>query len=344
MENKDLEKLIECKKKYFKYKEQYLQLKNYQSLQQQDINNDTYLLFITSKLISDDNLDEENKSQIDYSYITPIKRKNNKPSYLADYTINLTHKLTEYLTPISKKRMLKDIEKDNDILVKLSKMDEKTDPDYINYENYGKLIESWLSDNLACPCCGSYSLKRYFKSNMPIIDVVCINPYHTLERGVRFFQIKTSNGKPFMDIPYFIYNPENPEQNHIHVGSRKYGEIVHQVKVSDNDFNKKILIGYICLTYEEKEKEKEDELKIIKNKNKSFIVLPIIDYQLDNSTSVDDWYYQYIDETNKDKKHSRIRFNHNTNKIVEINLTENFIPKNYKIRKDLMDNPLNNLI
>lgn len=330
MENSDLEK-------YIKYKKKYLQLKYQQN--QQEINNDTYLLFITSKLISDDNLDEENKSQTKYSYITPIKIKNNKPSYLADYTINLTHKLTEYLTPISKKRMLKDIEKDNDILVKLSKMDEKTDPDYINYENYGKLIESWLSDNLACPCCGSYSLKRYFKSNMPIIDVVCINPYHTLERGVRFFQIKTSNGKPFMDIPYFIYDSKNPKKNHIHVGSRKYGEISHQIKVSDNDFDKKILIGYICLTYEEK-----DNLKIIKNKNKSFIVLPIIDYQLENSTSVDDWYYQYIDETNKDKKHSRIRFNHNTNKIVEIKLTENFIPKNYKIRKDSMDNPLNNLI
>lgn len=233
--------------------------------------------------------------------------------------------------------MLKDIDTDNDILIKLSEMDEKTDPDYINYENYGKLIESWLSDKLPCPCCGSYSLKRYFKNNMPIIDVVCINSYHTLERGVRFFQIKTSNGKPFMDIPYFTYDSKNPEKNHIHVGSRKYGEIVHQVKVSDSNFDKKILIGYICLTYKEKE-----DLKIIKNK--SFIVLPIIDYQLDNSTTVDDWYYQYIDDTNKDQKHFRIRFNHNTNKIVKINLTEDLIPKNYKIRKDSMDNPLNNVI
>ena len=327
MDSNNLEKYIEYKKKYLQLKEQQTPPPHQT---QQEINNNIYLLFITSKLISD----HSEETQTDYPYITPIKPK--KPSYLSDYTTNLTHKLTEYLTPISKKRMLKDIEKDDDILTKLSKMEEKIDIDYINYENYGKLIESWLSDNIACPCCGSYSLKRYFKDNMPIIDVVCINPLHTLERGVRFFQIKTSNGKPFMDIPYFTYNSDNPEQNHIHVGSRRYGEVVHQIKVSDDDFNKKILIGYICLTYF----DKENHLKIIKDKNRSFVVLPIID----DSITVDDWYYQYIDDNNQDKKHPRIRFNHNTNKIVEINLTDDNILKNYKIRKNSMDNPLNNLI
>lgn len=330
----DLNKYIEYKKKYLKLKNQLDQKQS----QKEISNNDIYLLFITSKLISDD--DSEKDNQTNYPYITPIKKTSKKPSYLADYTTNLTQKLIEYLTPISKKRMLKDIEKDNDILTKLSKMEEKTDLDYINYENYGKLIESWLSDTIACPCCGSYSLKRYFKDNMPIIDIVCINPFHTLERGVRFFQVKTSNGKPFMDKPYFIYDFKNPEQNHIHVGSRKYGKAVHQIRVSDDDFNKKILVGYICLTYNDK--EKDDNLKIIKDKNKSFVILPIIDYQLDDSTN--DWYYEYIDNESENNKHPRIRFNHNTNRIVEINLTDNFIPKNYIIKKDSMDNPLNILI
>lgn len=353
MNNNNLEKYIEYKKKYLELKHQQIQqLKQRQRLQlkqgqrqqlklqqsKQENINYTYLLFMTSKLILDDNLEED--KQIENSYITPIKSNTrNKPSYLADYTLNLTPKLSDNLTPVSRKRMLEEIEIDNDILTKLSKMEEKIDLDYINYENYGKLIESWLSDKLPCPCCKSNSLKRYSKNNMPIIDVVCINPSHTLEIGVRFFQIKTSNGQPFMDMSYFVYNPKNPEQNHIHVGSRKYGKIVHEVKVSDSDFDKKILIGYICLTYKEKE-----DLQIIKDK--SFVVLPIIDYQLKNSTTVDDWYYKYIDDTNKNQKHPRIKFNHNTNKIVEIGLDklEKFIPKNYKIRKDTMDNPLYNFI
>ena len=369
---------IDYYNKYRKYKQKYLNLKQNGGDTFTDINTNLYLKFTTEKLIAllpteiidleGGNGKRKNVVLEDEPLKAPeIKIKRNPtrlktmPPYFRDFVLDLTPQITRYLTPESKARMVMDIEIDNEIIKKLNDMQEREDPDYVLYENFGKLIESWIADNMKCPCCYENTLRRYSSASMPIIDVVCINPLHTIENGVKFFQIKASNGSLFLGKPYFNYDPTytDPGANTIHVGSRVWGEQVHSIRPTDTEFIKKILCGYICIGY----RENPDTLTIVPHN--SFIVLP--DYLLSESSAkrkldFDDepvlpvvakpsedkspdnksFYYKYIPPNGS---HQRIEFNLNTNKVITNDELMSLIPgqtivKTYEIKTMIMPNPL----
>jgi len=357
-------------KKYLKYKHKYLQLKQSGGQQFSDPNTNLYLKFITERLIAllpeetTNSIGGGEKRKAQETFQTPGPeatvsrypvRIRNQPSYLADYIQDLTPQILRYLTPNSKARMQADIEVDNQIIKTLECMEESADSDYIQYENYGKLIECWIGDNMRCPCCGATnSLRRYLSDSMPVIDLVCINPAHTLEQGVRFFQVKASNGSQFLGKPYFNLDLTltTPEPNTIHVGSRTWGEPAHTISPHADQLDKKILCGYICIGYI----DTDSTIKI--NLSNSFIVLPkylnlmgttrpMLDFELDQMNSfnskIDNWYYRYITPNGH---HERIQFNLTTNTIINEHNLRSLIPsdninKLYHIKTTSMENPLN---
>lgn len=209
------------------------------------------------------------------TYKTSSGREVKKSNKYSDYILQLTPALKSYA-----ERKNENINQFiNDLDVDLMRINEeanridKIDTDYIQYENYGKTIECWVADKMVCPCCFEPTLRRYVSDNFPVIDLMCVNPEHTPNNGVIFFQVKASGGAKFKDIPYF-----SKEEQIIHVGSRALGNIVHSIKTTDSQDNKKILIGYICVLFSS---EENSEYLYI-NKSKSFIVLPIINYNEPN--------------------------------------------------------------
>jgi len=351
--------------KYLKYKQKYLNLKQQGGEPFTDINNNLYLKFITEKLVAlipDEIIIRGNKKRRNeipdedaflgvpvlkaFKYPTRIREPSRK---FADYVQDLTPQIMRYLSPMSRARLEDDIKIDNIIIKKLEDVNEIEDPAYIVYENYGKLIEAWIADNMCCPACHSpNSLRRYLSDSMPVIDLVCINPEHTLEHGVRFFQVKTSGGGFFAGEPYFNYDKLNPDSNIIHVGSIVWGKPVHTIKPSDSLFAKKILCGYICISYFETDTNLQIDL------TKSMIVLPeyllavdpivrVLTFADDTGPDIDNtWYYCY---TTPHKSHQRIKFNLLTNRIISASELRDYLPnilinKSYIVRTDSMLNPL----
>lgn len=357
--------------KYIKYKTKYLKLKQKGGEPYSNISNNLYLKFITERLIaipsditvvvsthgkrerpsSDDMEDEDEAEEVVAIAATRTPRVRQLPPRYDDYIMNLTQNILEYLSPSSKIRMEADMEIDNEIIKRLNELQELEDPEYKHYENHGKLIEAWIADNMCCPSCRhSNSLRRYLSDSMPVIDLVCINPNHTINHGVKFFQVKASNGALFQDKPYFNYDPSctSINSNTIHTGSRIFGEPVHKIGPYDTLLDKKILCGYICIRYI----EYEDNLRI--DLINSMIVLP--EYLLSNGPTRrelfpslvssrpvhdDDWYYCYIEPISK---HNRIKFNLATNRIISNNKLRELLPrlsirKSYFVRSISMNNP-----
>jgi len=193
-----------------------------------------------------------------------IKKKKMYPEYI----YNITPYLKQYITPHKLPQFEADLNYDQILVDKLEHMTDDTE--FVDDMNYGKTIECWYTDNLECPVCRKKSLRRYQKDNFPAIDVVCINPKHLFEQGVKFFQIKASAGN-FTELstsksiitPYFSFLDRT-----IHTGSYKYGKIIHDISIFDKDFIKKILVGYICIDFVKREKY------LTINKSRSFFVLP----------------------------------------------------------------------
>lgn len=265
-------------------------------------NNNLYLLFVTGKLLEKSTILEIPKAQISQ----PLKRSRSESERVViptkitrynDYISNLTPYLKAYITPAKFARYSHDLDQDDTIIKRLENVIDNSE--YVDKQNYGKLVEVWFADNCNCPVCNQPTLRRYAKDNFPVIDLVCINPLHTFEQGVKFFQIKSTSTN-FNDFKYFDY-----DDRLIHTGSYKFGKIVHSINVLDDDITKKVLIGYICITVE----PRKDHLKI--NKDKSFYVLPKTNInvvakklfednfdtffvQYDNNDIVDK-YYEYVD-------------------------------------------------
>lgn len=287
-----------------------------------DENNNLYLLFVTSKLLEKSVIDNVINNEID---LIPkqLKRSRDeserviistKITKYADYITNLTPYLKAYITPAKLDRYSQDLEDDNSIIESLKSIVD--DSEYIDKQNYGKLVEVWFCDNCNCPVCGKQTLKRYEKDNFPVIDLVCVNPLHTFDQGVKFFQVK-STSTDFTDFKYFDY-----DDRLIHTGSYKFGKIVHSINVLDDDITKKVLIGYICITVE----PKYDYLKV--NKDKSFFVLPKTNINVvakklfeDN---FDDFFVQYDDSDIIDKYYEYIDI---VNPLITFSMTNNNVVK-----------------
>lgn len=301
-----------------------------------DENNNLYLLFVTSKLLEKSTIYEINGTR-DIS--KPIKRSRSEservivPTKITkynDYILNLTPYLKAYITPAKLDRYSQDLDYDDTIIQKLETVVDNSE--YIDKQNYGKLVEVWFCDNCNCPICGLSSLRRYAKDNFPVIDLVCVNPLHTFDQGVKFFQVKSVSTN-FNDFKYFDYDTKI-----IHTGSYKFGKIVHSINILDDDITKKVLIGYICITVE----PKYDHLKV--NKDKSFFVLPktninvvakkLFEDDFDtffvqyDDTDIIDKYYEYIDIVNP-----LITFSTRNNQVIKFS---NFYQKNLIIPMNYM--------
>lgn len=305
-----------------------------------DNNNNTYLMFITGKLVEksladahsfgDDSTNPTKKRKREHLQeldVVPLKRLKSVPLGLKDYILNLTPAIKMYVHTNQEKLISEDLKSDQILIDGLENIVDIKDPTYLFRENRGKLIECWIADNLACPNCGQRTLRRYYRDNFPIIDMVCINQDHTFDNGVRFFQVKSSlNNMMFDSDKYF-----DLENGHIHVGSRKLGEVVHNIKRNDLDITKKILIGYICIIY----LENDSSISILGN---SFLVLPktglfTVKKKLfyDETVGINEYeqYYWYL--TDKSDSTQIILFSKETNEIKFFNeiYGESTIPLNY---------------
>jgi hypothetical protein len=129
---------------------------------------------------------------------------------------------------------------------------------------------------------------------MPVIDFVCTNQSHNIKDGPIFWQVKATKGGilPYLNKSYFKIK----EPNHIFVGSRVYGDVIHNIKPSDSDIDKTLLIGYILIVYEYTEIDAKQSIKI--DTKKSYIVYPNITIANIATDVKNDWYYKYIDSIN----------------------------------------------
>ena len=182
-----------------------------------------------------------------------------------------------YLLPL----LLKDT---NDVEEQEMK-DYENDPDYIEkMENngLGYYMEKFMSFYGICPVCKQNTLRKYNMSNMPVVDLICINrKYHIANGGCFLYQVKTTveSDTLFSNI-YF-----NKKNKTIMIGSKRFGYNSHVIK-GDDDHNKKLLtIGYICL-YLIKDTQNDHKYRI--SKTNSLVLIP----DLHNNTN--EYYYEYV--------------------------------------------------
>lgn len=265
-----------------------------------------YDLFFT-RSISNVTLPKKQQPEIITKPLTPIKSKKRR---LEEYSLPELEKL---LSPNGKK-ILKTVPQDQQLdlakdlivdtkLIESKEIEEyKDDPDYIEkMENNGLgfYMENFISYYGVCPVCKLKTLRKYSFSNMPVVDLICINDtYHTVHGGCFLFQVKTS-----LNDLYF-----SKKDNYITVGSINYGYNSHIVKGSDNINNKKLVIGYICLYLNPKS---NTEYKI--NKQKSFVLLPNLNNQSNES------YYSYNTNKQTYMGKNEISWNKNLVDIMDVN-------------------------
>lgn len=315
-----------------------------------DDNSNLYILFITSKLLEKTQIIEtfdEPKSgslrkrsrnsksydELETEKNTQIKRKTSFPKKYDNYITSLTPYIKKYVDPSTIDDIEADLKLDDKLIEKIESYE---DDNYVDIENYGKHVEVWFADNFVCPVCRQYTLRRYAKSNFPVIDLVCVNNNHTFSDGVRFFQVKAmAQGSLFNGLPYFSRNDRT-----IHVGSYTYGKIVHNLSRYDFDVDKKILIGYMCIVIK---RILEDSLII--DKTKSFFVLPktnteIVAKKLFNDIPPamlpihdDVYFYQYLDEDD-DAPHL-IKF---SNLLNDVTTLSSYVDSNIVIPKNYLSN------
>ena len=326
--------------KYLKYKLKYLKLRGGND-KQTTIDN-IYNYFISSDIMELSDIIELNnnyrkKQRTETNHINETNYTSNKlPSNLKDYYTGeeLDEKILNSETPKRRKKLKKVFKNDDKKIIDINNFIDRNDLTYINYENRGKLIEVWLADNMRCPCCKDKTLRRYSNDNFPVIDLICINPNHNINENVKFFQVKSSifkNNNPFLlsGQPYFSLNDAT-----IMVGSRTWGNYVHNISNSDDINIKKILIGYICILF------KENEKNIIIDKQNSFVVLPDIKPKIpDIKPKISDnnkLYYEYTNFI----RYPQIKFNKEINSIINLDnllfneknksdLNGHIIPNNY---------------
>ena len=227
-----------------------------------------------------------------------------------------------------KSRLLADLLADTRTVEEIEMKEYENDSDYLEkLENngLGLYMESFISNYGICPICKQKTLRKYSASNMPVVDLICVNKaYHTTNNSCFLFQVKTS----LSDI-YF-----NKKENYITVGSKKFGYNSHIVKGNSSDVNKTLVIGYICLFLDQ---NMMDNNKYKINKSKSFVLVP------DLQKKLDEYYYEYIMEF---MGKNRIKWNNNLvstndinvclNNIVDIDTTQIF-------NEEVISNPYMNL-
>lgn len=176
-----------------------------------------------------------------------------------------TKELLEAFSPISKERLAREFQQDDEKIKLLEEEQEIKDFLYKYFENkdVGVFMEKWICANMTCPCSGKFA--KYSNPNMPVVDIKCINPGHNINiHGPKYYQVKSTEiGTNMFGFEYFQLNPKQ----YIFVGSPAYGKYSHEIK--GGDVNKRLLIGYICIKY-----NKVNDWTININGNESFILIP----------------------------------------------------------------------
>jgi hypothetical protein len=202
--------------------------------------------------------------------------------------------LIDNTTPAKRQRMISDIRRDDERLQQLEEEINLNDPlyTYTSSTEVGSTIESWICLNMKCPGCNLKYFRKYLNTNMPVIDIVCLNPNHVIQiHGPKFYQIKASEyNSTFFGKKYFTRNPIiNYPSGYIKVGSIDKGQHSHNIKPSDSLDNKYISIAYICVCY----KYKRNNNRLINIVlDKSYCVIPNLSYS--PISQLENYYYKYI--------------------------------------------------
>jgi hypothetical protein len=213
--------------------------------------------------------------QKDLTFVQELRDPKTPPSKTSTIITQftpMTKSLYYSVSPLSRKKLLQDIEEDNRILEKYD-----NDTDYVEKMSNNQLgfyVEDFISCYFLCPVCGKNTLRKYTSATVPVVDIICVNKeYHLKNKKCFLFQIKTS----------LMYDYFNVRNHTISVGSEKYGIPAHIHKGSESLSNKIVVPGYFCL----KLNEENNQIYKIDNEN-SFVLIP--DYD-DNS---DEYYYTYV--------------------------------------------------
>lgn len=208
--------------------------------------------------------------------ISPVK--SNRP--IIDPLTPMSKMILSTFTPISREKMTKLFQADTLEIEELEELE--NDPDYLEKMANNKLgfyMENFVSYYGVCPVCRENTLRKYFHSNVPVVDFVCINSdYHLKTNTCFLFQLKISLGDE-----YFSFN-----QRTISIGSRRYGEIPHTVKGSDNIYYKRVVPGYICLKLIDQGMQ---NYRI--DTHNSFVLIPDYNNKMNQS------YYKYLPHKGK---------------------------------------------
>ncbi len=259
---------------------------------------------------------EKKESRTDsYKEIKKIIESSNTPkteqmTLLEDCLSPMGKKILDAVSPDTRKIFIKQLLRDNFTIDSLK----ETDDLYINFENYdiAFFLELWVCYQMRCKCGGRFI--KYSSLNQPIVDIRCGNLAHSDIYGPKYFQIKTTHGGTVKGYKYF-------SQDHIFVGSKKTGYHAHMIKPSENLDN---LIGYICISYD---KIDDNSIRIVKDK--SFMVIPIMDKTQIAIKDIDKFYYNYRDDLLRNK--NAIQFSHELNNVE-------FFDSNYMINLNVTFN------
>lgn len=241
----------------------------------------------------------------------------------------MSKSIYDTMSPQSKPYMLADMLLNNRTIDDMNEAAEFIDPDYqekMTNNGLGFYMEDFISYYCVCPVCGQFSLRKYAHSNVPVVDMICINKKYHLEKNECFiFQIKTS-----LSTSYF-----NLKKNEITVGSINYGKPSHIHSGSESILHKIVVPGYFCIKLNSI--DENNQSFTIDQKN-SFIIYPNYNNQ-SNST-----YYSYtglVDRFNK----SIIKWDPSmfTKKLISDVTTVNRIDYEFFVEEEL-ENPYTNLV
>lgn len=280
---------------------------------------DLYKLFYTKDLV----INKKFETKIDI----PIKNTN--------FDIGMTpftKMIYDNTSPNSKQYLLEDIVEDNIIIERLSDKTEKLDPDYqekMENNGLGFFMEDFVSVHFNCPVCNQKTLRKYRHSNVPVVDLVCINTeYHSNNASCFLFQLKISTTNTYFNL----------NENTIIIGSKYFGVTSHLNSPASEFPTKIVTPGYICLklipTYTEKQEYRIDYAK-------SFAVYP--EYDIDPSQN--NPYYQYLENPTNIYSKPEIRWNSNICHLLSIKkIFSGNIIKYDVYGASLMENPYKFLI
>lgn len=218
---------------------------------------------MSSEIIGLDNLKKLFEKEDIFNLEAFFDSTEQKPTSFNGYSMSpYTKKIYDSIPDEEKSDFLKNIIDDDKKIqiIENNELDMAYNPEYLLYD----YLEYFISYFFKCPVCKKKTLKKYANISMPVIDILCINEEHPLDR-TRFFQIKTTSGNLFNGKPYF-----SKKKKFIHVGSYRYGYNIHNITNFTEEKYKNMLIGYICIEY------KVDGNFIKINRKNSFYIIPDI--------------------------------------------------------------------